>query len=148
MVKDVYFLTVHEPYEIPGAPAPVNGVIVHALTFLHPGLSQPDARLLRVDAAGPGPSGRGAARCRPVRARPPSRRRVHVGLRHPRPVRTPEAAGRPTARGGRRPAAVAGRQPHLSPRRPRHHALPAARHLASRPPAGPPGAGWSAPVYA
>ena len=43
MVNDVYFLTVHEPYQIPGAPAPVNGVIVHALTFLHPGLPQPDA---------------------------------------------------------------------------------------------------------
>jgi len=43
MVTDVYFLTVHEPYEMPGAPAPVNGVIVHALTFLHPGLPQPDA---------------------------------------------------------------------------------------------------------
>jgi len=43
MVKDVYFLTVHEPYEMPGAPAPVNGLIVHARTFLHPGLPQPDA---------------------------------------------------------------------------------------------------------
>ena len=43
MVKDVYFLTVHEPYRMPGAPAPVNGVIVHALTFLHPGLPQPAA---------------------------------------------------------------------------------------------------------
>ena len=43
MVKDVYFLTVHEPYDEPGAPAPVNGLIVHAATFLHPDLPQPDA---------------------------------------------------------------------------------------------------------
>jgi len=43
MVEDVYFLTVHEPYEEPGAPAPVNGLIVHASTLLHPGLPQPDA---------------------------------------------------------------------------------------------------------
>ena len=43
MVKDVYLLTMHEPYDEPGAPAPVNGVIVHALTLLHPDLPQPDA---------------------------------------------------------------------------------------------------------
>jgi hypothetical protein len=43
MVKDVYFLTMHDPYDEPGAPAPVNGVIVHALTLLHPDLPQPDA---------------------------------------------------------------------------------------------------------
>jgi hypothetical protein len=43
MVKDVYLLTMHEPYAEPGAPAPVNGVIVHALTLLHPDLPQPDA---------------------------------------------------------------------------------------------------------
>lgn len=42
MVKDIYFLTVHEPYAEPGAPGPVNGVIVHALTLLHPDLPQPD----------------------------------------------------------------------------------------------------------
>jgi hypothetical protein len=40
MVKDVYLLTMHEPYDEPGAPAPVNGVIVHALTLLHPDLPQ------------------------------------------------------------------------------------------------------------
>ena len=28
MVEDVYFLMVHEPYEEPGAPAPVNGPFV------------------------------------------------------------------------------------------------------------------------
>jgi hypothetical protein len=43
MVKDVYLLTMHDPYVEPGAPAPVNGVIVHALTLLHPELPQPDA---------------------------------------------------------------------------------------------------------
>ena len=43
MVKDVYLLTMHDPYEEPGAPAPINGVIVHALTLLHPDLPQPDA---------------------------------------------------------------------------------------------------------
>jgi hypothetical protein len=43
VVKDVYFLTVHEPREESGAPAPVNGVIVHALTLLHPRLPQSDA---------------------------------------------------------------------------------------------------------
>jgi hypothetical protein len=43
MVKDVYLLTMHDPYNEPGAPAPVNGVIVHALTLLHPDLPQPDA---------------------------------------------------------------------------------------------------------
>lgn len=43
MVKDVYLLTVHEPCHAPGAPAPVNGVIVHALTLLHPRLPQPGA---------------------------------------------------------------------------------------------------------
>lgn len=43
MVKDVYFLTVHEPRHDLDAPAPVNGLIVHALTLLHPDLPQPDA---------------------------------------------------------------------------------------------------------
>jgi len=43
MVKDVYLLTVHEPYDEPGAPGPVNALIVHAATLLHPDLPQPDA---------------------------------------------------------------------------------------------------------
>src|ERR1700720_3568270 len=43
MVKDVYLLTMHDPYDEPGAPAPINGVIVHAATLLHPDLPQPDA---------------------------------------------------------------------------------------------------------
>jgi hypothetical protein len=42
MVEDVYFLTVHGPCENPGGRAPVNGVIVHALTLLHPELPVPD----------------------------------------------------------------------------------------------------------
>src|SRR5271165_4051167 len=43
MIKNVYFLTVHSPYEDPDAPGPINGLIVHALTFLHPDLPRPDA---------------------------------------------------------------------------------------------------------
>src|SRR5277367_4065580 len=43
MVKDVYFLTMHEPYDELGAPAPINGLIVHARTLLHKDLPQPDA---------------------------------------------------------------------------------------------------------
>lgn len=42
-MQDVYFLTMHSPLEDPGAPARVNGLIVHALTLLHPSLPQPDA---------------------------------------------------------------------------------------------------------
>ncbi len=57
MAKDVYFLTVHEPRDYPGAPAPVNGVIVHALTLLHPDLPQPDAgRIYRCLTEFPGRS--------------------------------------------------------------------------------------------
>ena len=43
MVKNVYFLTVHSPYQEPDAPGPVNGLITHARTLLHPDLPQPDA---------------------------------------------------------------------------------------------------------
>ena len=43
MVKDVYLLAMHDPYDEPGAPVPVNGVIVHARTLLHRDLPQPDA---------------------------------------------------------------------------------------------------------
>ncbi|HEX4094054.1 MAG TPA: hypothetical protein VHZ33_35510 [Trebonia sp.] len=43
MVNDVYLLVMHDPYDEPGAPVPVNGVIVHAATLLHPELPQPDA---------------------------------------------------------------------------------------------------------
>jgi hypothetical protein len=42
-VQDVYFLTVHSPLEDLGAPAPVNGLLVHARTLLHPRLPQPDS---------------------------------------------------------------------------------------------------------
>ena len=41
MVDDVYFLTVHDPLDMDGAPAPVTAMIVHAKTFLHPDLPQP-----------------------------------------------------------------------------------------------------------
>ena len=43
MVKNVYSLTVHSPYQEPDASGPVNGLITHARTLLHPGLPQPDA---------------------------------------------------------------------------------------------------------
>jgi len=43
MVRDVYFLTVHEPYDEPGAPGPVNALIVAAATLLYPDLPQPGA---------------------------------------------------------------------------------------------------------
>jgi hypothetical protein len=43
MVKDVYLLAMHDPYDEPGAPVPVNGVIVHARTLLHRDLPQPGA---------------------------------------------------------------------------------------------------------
>jgi hypothetical protein len=46
VVKNVYFLAVHAPCDEPGAPAPVNGLIVHAAALLHPDLPQPDAALM------------------------------------------------------------------------------------------------------
>ena len=42
-MKNVYFLTVHSPYQEPDAPGPVNGLITHARTLLHPDLPQPGA---------------------------------------------------------------------------------------------------------
>lgn len=41
-VQDVYLLTLHEPYQSPQHPVPVNATIVHALTLLHPAVPQPD----------------------------------------------------------------------------------------------------------
>ena len=41
-VQDVYFLTMHEPYQMPEHPVPINATIVHALTLLHPAVPQPD----------------------------------------------------------------------------------------------------------
>lgn len=35
-VQDVHLLTLHEPYEAPEHPVPINATIVHALTLLHP----------------------------------------------------------------------------------------------------------------
>jgi hypothetical protein len=43
-VQDVYFLTLHEPYEAPEHPVPINATIVHALSLLHPAVSQPGRR--------------------------------------------------------------------------------------------------------
>ena len=55
MVRDVYFLTLQPPYEEPGAPGPVNALIVHAATLLHPRLPQPDAgRMYRCLTEAPG----------------------------------------------------------------------------------------------
>ena len=55
MVEDVYFVTVHDPVDIPEAPAPVNATIVHAKSFLHPALPQPDAaRIYRCITEFPG----------------------------------------------------------------------------------------------
>lgn len=56
-MKNVYFLTVHSPYQEPDAPGPVNGLITHALTLLHPDLPQPDAgRIYRCLTEFPGRS--------------------------------------------------------------------------------------------
>jgi hypothetical protein len=40
-VQDVYLLTLHEPYQSPQHPVPINATIVHALTLLHPAVPQP-----------------------------------------------------------------------------------------------------------
>lgn len=41
-VEDVYLLVLHEPYESPEHPVPINATIVHASTLLHPTAPQPD----------------------------------------------------------------------------------------------------------
>lgn len=41
-VQDVYLLALHEPYQSPQHPVPINATIVHALTLLHPAVPQPD----------------------------------------------------------------------------------------------------------
>jgi hypothetical protein len=41
-VQDVYLLALHEPYQSPQHPVPINATIVHALTLLHPAIPQPD----------------------------------------------------------------------------------------------------------
>jgi hypothetical protein len=51
-VQDVHLPTLHEPYEAPEHPVPINATIVHALTLLHPAVAinagvasaQPSAR--------------------------------------------------------------------------------------------------------
>ncbi|WP_405114371.1 hypothetical protein OG559_09410 [Micromonospora sp. NBC_01405] len=45
-VLDVHFLAVHEPYEAPEHPVPINATIVHARTLLHPAVTQPDGALM------------------------------------------------------------------------------------------------------
>jgi hypothetical protein len=39
-------LAIHEPYESPEHPVPINATIVHALTLLHPRVPQPDGGLM------------------------------------------------------------------------------------------------------
>ncbi|SDI48629.1 hypothetical protein SAMN05421505_15815 [Sinosporangium album] len=46
VVSDVYFLALHEPYRSAQHPVPINAVIVHARTLLHPALPQPDGSLM------------------------------------------------------------------------------------------------------
>lgn len=41
-VEDVYFLTLHEPYQDSGHPVPINATLVHVRSLLHPGVPQPD----------------------------------------------------------------------------------------------------------
>jgi hypothetical protein len=41
-VEDVYLLVLHEPYESPEHPVPIDATIVHAVTMLHPAVPQPD----------------------------------------------------------------------------------------------------------
>jgi len=41
-VQDVYLLALHEPYQSPQHPVPINATIVHALTLLHPAVPQSD----------------------------------------------------------------------------------------------------------
>lgn len=41
-VEDVYLLVLHEPYESPEHPVPINATIVHARTLLHSAVPQPD----------------------------------------------------------------------------------------------------------
>lgn len=41
-VEDVYLLVLHEPYQSPEHPVPIDATIVHARTLLHPAVPQPD----------------------------------------------------------------------------------------------------------
>ena len=42
----MHFLALHEPYESPEHPVPINATIVHALTLLHPAVPQPVGGLM------------------------------------------------------------------------------------------------------
>jgi hypothetical protein len=46
VTEDVYLVALHEPYEDPGHPVPLNGFIVHARTLLHSSVPQPDGGLM------------------------------------------------------------------------------------------------------
>jgi hypothetical protein len=45
-VDEVYLVTLHEPYDNPDQPLPINATIVHARSLLHPSLPQPDGALI------------------------------------------------------------------------------------------------------
>jgi hypothetical protein len=45
-VLDVHFLALHEPYEEPEHPVPINATLVHARTLLHRYVPQPDGGLM------------------------------------------------------------------------------------------------------
>lgn len=45
-VQDVHLLALHEPYEDPRHPVPINATIVHARSLLHPAIPQPDGGLM------------------------------------------------------------------------------------------------------
>lgn len=54
---DIYFLTLHEPYQDPADQQPIDCTIVHAQTLLHPLLPQPGAgRVYRCLVEAPGRS--------------------------------------------------------------------------------------------
>lgn len=44
--EDIYLLALMEPFESPEHPVPINAVIVHALTLLHPDVPQPDGGMM------------------------------------------------------------------------------------------------------
>ncbi|GAA3517895.1 hypothetical protein FHR32_000855 [Streptosporangium album] len=46
VVRDVYFLALHEPYLSPEHSVAINATLVHALTLLHPAVPQPEGGLM------------------------------------------------------------------------------------------------------
>jgi hypothetical protein len=56
--RDIYLLTLHEPYVSPQHSMPINATIVHAATLLHPAVPQPDGgRIYRCLTEFPGRTG-------------------------------------------------------------------------------------------